>query len=95
MINGKRDLKKNGTMEALSVFFVEYLRVRKGITDAVPRLARVFELVGGGMKYKQAFQQVYGISVDQAVSDITAFMARTESSPKERLKGTRYGGLAR
>jgi hypothetical protein len=58
--------------------------------DAVTRMGRVFELVGSGETYAQAFKQIYGISVDQAISEITDFMERTQSSPVERLKGTLY-----
>ncbi len=87
------DRHKERVMEAFAVFFVEYLRVRKGMPDAVGRMGRVFELVGRGKTYETAFKQTYGLSVDRAVSEITAFMERTESTPAERLKGTRYDGL--
>jgi hypothetical protein len=93
MQDGKMDTKKNRVMEAFGVFFVEYLRVRKGMPDAVARMGRVFELVGRGMTYGQAFKQTYGISVNQAISEITAFMARTQSDPSERLRKTRYDRL--
>jgi hypothetical protein len=84
------DRYKERVMGAFGVFFVEYLRVRRGMPDAVARMGRVFELVGGGNTYEHAFKQTYGISVSQAVSEITSFMERTQSSPVERLKGTLY-----
>jgi hypothetical protein len=76
---------KHVAMEAFGLFFVEYLRVQMGIPDAVARMGRVFELVGGGETYESAFQQAYGVSVNQVISQITAFMARTQSSPVKRL----------
>ena len=85
---GDRD--KIGTMEAFGVFFVEYLRVRKNVPDAVERMGCVFDSMGRGKTYEQAFKQAYGISVDQTISDITAFMEETQSNPTERLKGTHY-----
>ena len=84
------DDKKDFRMHVMGVFFVEFLRVRKGIPDAVARMGRVFELVGRGWTYEQAFRQTYGISVDQVISEVTAFMARTQSAPAERLRKTRY-----
>jgi hypothetical protein len=72
------------------LFFVEYLRVRKSIPDAVPRMGRVFESVGRGKTYQQAFAQTYGLTVNQAVSEVVAFLKRTETHPAERLKGTYF-----
>lgn len=91
--DGKKDPKKNFRMEAMGVFFVEYLRVRSGIPDAIYRMGRVFELVGRGRTYESAFKQTYGVSVNQVISEITAFMARTQSDPAERLRKTRYERL--
>ncbi len=83
-------------MEAMGVFFVEYLRVRhggRGIPDAFARMGRVFDLGAGGETYESAFKRAYGASVDQVISEITDFIAQTESDPAERLKGTYYEGL--
>ena len=88
--DGKKDPKKNFRMEVMGVFFIEYLRVRSGMPDAISRMGRVFELVGRGKTYESAFKQTYGVSVNQVVSEIAAFMARTQSDPAERLRKTRY-----
>ena len=80
-------------MEAMGIFFVEYLRVRlhgKGVPDVLPRMGRVFELVGAGKTYQSAFQEQFQTSVDKVVADIVAFFGRTQSAPAARLKGTRY-----
>ncbi len=83
-------------MEAMGIFFVEYLRVRHhghGIADAVPRMGQVFERVGRGETYEAAFEAVYGASVDKVMKEIIAFLDRTASDPAERLRGTVYEGL--
>jgi hypothetical protein len=80
-------------MESMGVYFVEYMRTRvrgKGIPDMVPKMGRVFELVGRGKTYEQAFGQVYGVSVNQVVSEIVALFERTQANPAERYKGTRF-----
>ena len=82
--------KREPNMEVAGLFFVEYLRVRKNIPDAVPRMGRVFELVGRGRTYEQAFGQTYGLSLKQAVSEIVAYLKRTEARPAERIRGTRF-----
>jgi hypothetical protein len=90
---GAVDKTNEDKMEAMGIFFVEYLRVRllgKGIPDVLPRMGRVFELVGAGRTYQSAFQEQFRTSVDKVVADIVAFMGRTESAPAARLKGTRY-----
>ena len=46
--DGKIDSKKESRMEDLSLFLIEYVRVHKGIPDALPRMGRVFRLVGQG-----------------------------------------------
>lgn len=94
--NNEKDPKKTFKMECMGVYFVEYMRVRyhgKGIQDMVPRMGRVFERVGRGETYEQAFEQTYGISVNQAVSEVVASFERTEAHPAERLKGTRFEAL--
>lgn len=91
--NNEKDVKKTFKMECMGVYFVEYMRTRyqgKGIPDMVPKMARVFELMGRGKTYKKAFKQVYGISVDQAVSEIVDLFKRTQANPAERYKGTRF-----
>jgi len=90
---GTGDKKNEDRMEAMGIFFVEYLRVRlhgKGISDALLRMGRVFELVGSGETYQSAFQEQFRTSVNEAVAEIVAFVRRTESAPATRLKGTRY-----
>ena len=87
------DKHKSRVMEAFAVFFIDYLRVRKGIPDAVQRMGRVFESVGRGDAYEVAFEQTYRVPLDKAISQITEFMAQTEKSPLLRLKGTHYDHL--
>jgi hypothetical protein len=82
--------RKDPNMESMGLFFVEYLRVRKTMPDAVPRMGRVFELVGRSRTYAQAFGHVYGLSLQRTVSEIVAFLHRTAAHPAERLKGTRF-----
>ena len=86
----KREMDK---MESMGIFFVEYMRVRHdrtGIPDMVPRMGRVFELVGRGRTYESAFKEQFGSSVDEVVSEIVEFIKLTAPNPAERLKGTRY-----
>ena len=61
-------------MEQMGLFFVEYLRIRKALPDAVPMMGRVFERVGQGKTYRQAFGETYGISLNRVVSDVCAFL---------------------
>jgi len=62
----------------------------KGIRYTVPKTGRVFEMVGRGKKYKDAFRQVYGVSADQVASEIMALFERTGANPVERSKGTLF-----
>lgn len=58
--DNEKDPKKTFEMECVGVYFVEYVRTRlngRGIPDTVPRMGKVFELVGGGMSYGQAFKK--------------------------------------
>jgi len=86
----KEHTKKNNKMEYMGLYFIEYLRVRKNIPDAVPRIGRVFELVGRGKTYEQAFAHTYGGSLSKTVSEIVAYFRRTETHPEERILGTRF-----
>jgi hypothetical protein len=91
--NNEKNPDKTFKMESLGVYFVEYMRTRyqgKGIPDMVPKMGRVFELVARGKTYEQAFKQVYGVSVNQAVSEIVDLFKRTQANPAERCKGTRF-----
>jgi hypothetical protein len=81
--------RKYNQVECLGLYFVEYLRVRKNIPDAVPRMGRVFELVGRGRTYEQAFAQIYGIPLNRFIAEIIVYFKRTEAHPEERIKGTR------
>jgi hypothetical protein len=94
---GSRGSHESDVMESMGIFFVEYLRVRYrgGLADVVPRMARVFEALGGGQSYTQAFQQQFGAPITQVVADVVGFVKRTESNPVERLRATRYQDLVR
>ena len=77
-------------MERMGLYFVEYLRVFKNIPDAVPMMARVFEKVGAGESYEQAFEQTYGVPLKDVIAEITKLFRKTHPQPEERLKGTRF-----
>ena len=81
---------KTFKMECVGVFFVEHLRTQKGIPDAVQRMGQVFEAIGSGLTYEQAFARVYGFSVKRAVSELVASFKRTATHPADRVQGTRY-----
>ena len=82
--------RQEPNMECMGLFFVEYLRARKKFPDAVPKMGRVFELVGGGKTYAQAFEQTYGLPVWRIVFEIVDYLDRTKAQPAERIIGTRY-----
>lgn len=86
----KEKMDKENKMERMGLYFVEYLRVRKNITDTVARMGRVGELVGRGKTYEQAFKQAYGLSLDHTVSEIVTYFKQTETQPADRIKGTRF-----
>ena len=91
--HNEKDPQKTNRMERLGLYFVEYMRTRfhgNGIPDTVPRMGQVFESVGRGMDYKQAFERAYGVSPDQVTAEIVALFKRTEANPVERFKGTRF-----
>ena len=91
--SGSAARKDGDAVEAMGIFFVEYLRVRyrgSGIADVIPRMSRVFEAVGRGETYESAFERQFGEPVGRVVSEIIDFMRRTESAPARRLKGTLY-----
>jgi hypothetical protein len=58
-------------------------------------MGRVFELVGRGKTYEQAFKQAYGLSLDRTVSEIVTYFKQTESNPSDRIKGTRFEAYLR
>ena len=87
------DRAKEGRMESMGVFFVEYLRVRlhrTGVPDTLPRMGRIFEKVGRGETYEAAFREEFGVSLDRVISDIAGFIRQTASNPAGRLRGTHY-----
>lgn len=86
----KEKMNKEAKMERMGLYFVEYLRVRKDIPDTLPRMGRVFELVGRGATYEQAFKQAYSLSLDRTVSEIVTYFKQTETQPADRIKGTRF-----
>ncbi len=88
--NGKLAGDKHAKMEFFAVFWAEYLKVQMGVPDALNRMGRVFERVGAGQTYAQAFQATYGFTLNHAISEVTAFFQQTEGSPAARLKGTYY-----
>lgn len=93
---GATDTAEMDRMEAMGIFFVEYLRVRRypaGAPNVFAGMARVFESIGRGRTYDGAFREQFGTSVEQVVSEIVALVRRTASNPAARLKGTLYEGF--
>jgi hypothetical protein len=93
---GATDTTAMDRMEAMGIFFVEYLRVRHypaGTPNVFVGMARVFESVGQGKTFKSAFREQFGTPVEQVVSEIVALVKRTASHPAARIKGTRYEGF--
>jgi hypothetical protein len=86
----KEKADKMFKMECIGTYLVEHLRAQKGVADAVPRMGQLFEAVGRGETYEQAFAHVYGFSVKRAASELLTDFERTQSHPADRLKGTRY-----
>jgi len=82
--------KKSFKMECVGLFLMEHLRTQKGIPDAVQRMGQVFEAVGSGLTYEQAFARVYGFSVKRAVAELVANFKRTAANPAGRVEGTRW-----
>ena len=87
---GKEKAEKMFKMECVGLFLVEHLRTQKGIPDAVQRMGQVFEAVGSGLTYEQAFARVYGFSVKRAVAELVANFKRTAANPAGRVEGTRW-----
>src|ERR1022692_142286 len=81
---------KEPNMGVIGLYFVEYLRARKGIAGAVPRMGRVFEFVGRGEAYPKAFQHAYGLSLDRTVAELIKYIQTTASNPVARVKGTSF-----
>lgn len=77
--------------ETTGALYVEYLRTRlngQGVSDTMPRLAKVISEVGKGATYEDAFQKQFGVSVKQSEQGFVKFVKDTEGKPAERLKGT-------
>jgi len=84
-------------VEAMGIFFVEYLRVRgrrQGVRDVIPRISRVFESLGRGESFDSAFRKQFGEAVERTIAEIVSLMKRTASAPAERLNGTLYEEFA-
>jgi hypothetical protein len=88
--NGEKDADRTFKMECMGLFFVEYLRARhggRGIPDMVPKMGQVFDRVGRGEKYPDAFRKVYGFSVDKAVDELVDLFKQTKDDPDRRFEG--------
>ena len=88
VLTDEQRARKEPNMEPVGLYFVEYLRARKHIADAVPRMARLFEAVGRGEPYEKAFHHVYGLSLDRTISELVKYMQATASDPVVRVRGT-------
>ncbi len=85
-------MKEVDLMESMGIFFVEYLRVNHngGTPDVLPRIGRVFELVGEGRTFDRAFHEAFGAPLNRTLSEMLGFIRRTEGNPEERLRATIY-----
>jgi hypothetical protein len=88
-----RERRLVGRFMSVSVFFVEFLRARAGISDPVGRLSRVWEQAGIGVPFEQAFEQVFGRPLVDLESEFVTFLEQTEGNPAERLRGTAYAAV--
>ena len=76
--------------ETTGALYVEYLRTRlngTGVSDTIPRLAKVIGEVGKGATYEDAFQKQFGVSMKDSEKGFVKFVKDTEGKPAERLKG--------
>lgn len=90
---GMKDLRKTSRMEILGLYFLAYLQTRyhgKGFPDVLPRVARVFENVGHGESYEQAFKHAFGVSPESVQNEIVDLFQKTEANPEQRLAQTFY-----
>jgi len=77
--------------ETTGALYVEYLRTRlngTGVSDTIPRLAKVISEVGKGATYEDAFQKQFGVSMKDSEQGFVKYVKDTEGKPAERLKGT-------
>src|SRR6185295_7910291 len=77
--------------ETTGALYVEYLRTRlngQGVSDTIPRLAKVISDVGKGASYEDAFKKQFGVSVKDSEQGFVKYVKDTEGRPADRLKGT-------
>ncbi|MBX7099675.1 MAG: hypothetical protein K1X89_18300 [Myxococcaceae bacterium] len=84
-----------GRFMSVGVFFLEYLRVRGGASDAFARLSRVLERLGAGTAFDAAFVEQFGRPLAEFEREFVAFLRSTASDPAERMRGTVYAAPAR
>jgi hypothetical protein len=90
---GTKDLRKSIKMEVLGLYFLDYLQTRyhgKGFPDTLPRVAQVFENIGHGESYEQAFKHAFGVSPESVQTEIVDLFQKTEANPEQRLAQTFY-----
>ena len=86
--------KKGPLARTIGVFFIDYLRLRAGYPDAMPRLSRVWERLGAGARFDDAFSSQFdGVALSTLEAKLVEFIRRTEGRPSERLAGTPYERL--
>ncbi len=54
--------------------------------------AKTFARIGHGEKYEQAFEHVYGTSVNKVVSEIVGLFEKRKTHPALRPEGTFFAG---
>jgi hypothetical protein len=77
--------------ETTGALYVEYLRTRlngTGVSDTIPRLAKVISGVGQGASYEDAFKKQFGVSVKDSEQGFVKYVKDTEGRPANRLEGT-------
>ena len=76
--------------ETTGALFIEFLRVRMGKRDALPKVAEVISEVGRGESYDAAFKRQFGVPPREVEAAFVDFIADTEGSPQDRLAGTLF-----
>ena len=94
--SGLRRARRTGAVfrwMSVSVFFVEFLRVRAhgtGWPDAIGRLSRIWLRVGRGEGFDSAFTAEFSQPLQSLEEAFVSFVASTEGDRAARLRKTEY-----
>jgi len=83
-----QNLGEVGHDQALSGFFIEYLRVKRGIADVQARLLAVMRKVSDGDDFAATFAAELGVPLAQAQADYAQFLDDTVADLAKRYAGT-------